>query len=311
MIRSIFKTLKIVASALSVICILMTPPAVAQRTVAQREGKVFINPQISPDGDFIAFGTDDGNELWVVRSDGYALRMISDKPGSGVFKQWSPDSKWLLYSERSGNTSASYNLWITEASTWNISKIRVPPQQTTQVHWYGSDQLLVRVLSENKIYNSGIRLKRGHKSKPFVYVEPKKIVIQYPDGTPFRVIKPVLGADYVNPQLSPDGNKIVFSTDRGELYIYDIRTLNLTDLGKGESARWSPNGLKIVYSMIEDNGFRILSSDLYVFSPNGRNKTRLTQTSLVLEMNPVFSPNSRTVIYDTESLGEIRALNTR
>lgn len=103
------------------------------------------------------------------------------------------------------------------------------------------------------------------------------------------------------PQLSPDGKKIIFQSNR--LRNWDIFTINTdgTDLHQLTTAslnevtpKWSPDGTRIVYCIDIDT----VNSDIYLMYADGSNKTRLT-TFPGDDSHPNWSPNGKRIIYNS------------
>lgn len=70
-------------------------------------------PDVSPDGRWVAFASDrngEGFEIWVVGLDGRGLRQVTGGNGSKTWPAWSPDGETILYTRaHEGRTE----LWIT------------------------------------------------------------------------------------------------------------------------------------------------------------------------------------------------------
>jgi dipeptidyl aminopeptidase/acylaminoacyl peptidase len=77
---------------------------------------------------------------------------------------------------------------------------------------------------------------------------------------------------------SPDGTKIAYSADSGDIYVvsaYGTNRTRLTNLGTDSHAAWSPDGTKIAFNrMLTANNRKI-----FVMNANGSNQTQITNTS--------------------------------
>ena len=284
--------------------------AVAQKILIKEDDTAFIAPDVSPNGKYIALTSKGYTGLWIVRSDGYDLKRVSDLRGSGYIKRWSPDSKWLLFRETTReNNQVKQHMKVVEVYTKNVSRINSPVKKFEDVRWYADDKLYL--LSEGKaLYiRSGIIVKRNSKKNlPAVYTDSNKMYLERADRDTADSIDPILGANYLDPVLSPDGSKIAFQVVAGNLQVYELDNFQLHDLGRGERQRWSPDSDRIIYQITTDDGERVTSSDIYLIDYDGTDKKQITNTRYVHEMRPSFFPDGKRIIYDTDLLGEIRTM---
>jgi Tol biopolymer transport system component len=79
----------------------------------------------------------------------------------------------------------------------------------------------------------------------------------------------------------------------------------ITDLGVGLNARWSPDSQYLVYMINTDDGYRYLSSDIYISSADGKEKYQITNTDNWLEMNPDWSSDGKHIVFNTYEEGVI------
>ena len=118
-------------------------------------------------------------------------------------------------------------------------------------------------------------------------------------------LNPFVGERYINLEVSPDGTKLVFEVVGGHFYIMNTDGSGLKDLGIGYRPQWSPNSQYLVYMVTEDDGHRYSKSDLYIIKTDGTEKTRLTRTENIIEMNPTWSPDGDKIAYDVLGEGAI------
>ncbi len=118
------------------------------------------------------------------------------------------------------------------------------------------------------------------------------------------------GSMNVEPDISPDGTKIAFSSDRsGNPMIYTMGAngegvKRLTFAGKyNASPAWSPDGKKIAFAGFNEGNF-----DIYIVNADGSNLKRLTQAKKTNGKNsnnesPTFSPDGSLIMFTSDRSG--------
>jgi Tol biopolymer transport system component len=111
-----------------------------------------------------------------------------------------------------------------------------------------------------------------------------------------------------HPDWSPDGKKIVFSSNRDnaafEIYVMNAdgseqTRLTFDDLNSYESA-WSPDGQHIAFTVTLDNSN---GSEIYIMSANGSGLNRLTFYGSVAN-HAAWSPDSNQIAFSVSQGGE-------
>jgi Tol biopolymer transport system component len=105
--------------------------------------------------------------------------------------------------------------------------------------------------------------------------------------------------------ISPDGEKIAFNSDRsgrGEIWVSDSKGENLTRVTNGTDPHWSPDGRRIAFKRIEEDGTRAV----YIVRPNGTELRRITEGEF-----PSWSENGEWIYFrnykKANSLWKIKA----
>src|SRR5262249_3920752 len=107
-----------------------------------------------------------------------------------------------------------------------------------------------------------------------------------------------------NPQFSPDGNKVAFSSTRSgnsEIWIANrdcSNSFQLTNSRDSGSPRWSPDGKLIVFDTQTPDGLR----DIYVIGASGGQPTPIVRDAADDKV-PSFSRDGRSVYFTSTRAG--------
>ena len=119
-------------------------------------------------------------------------------------------------------------------------------------------------------------------------------------------------ADDSFPVFSPDGDKILFQSNRdGNYNLYTINPdgsdlTQLTDSAQADTyATWSPDGSQIAFQTKRDG-----NKEIYVMNADGSDQTRLTHNE-VDDQFPAWSPNGDHILYteDVDNVFQLFIMN--
>jgi len=106
-------------------------------------------------------------------------------------------------------------------------------------------------------------------------------------------------ADEISPSWSPDGTKIVYCARMPhgdwEMWIADLKTQTLTNLGPGMNPRWHPAKNLILFQRPYYNG--TLSYNIYTIDTEGKNLTLIVRGDTWVPTNPSWSPDGTRIAF--------------
>jgi Tol biopolymer transport system component len=252
------------------------------------------HPQFSPTGGLIYFTNINGDGIWEYSPRTKSVRQITADAKSGLSYDISADGKSMIYRrtlyDKSGRNRNQ------DVVLMNLAK------RTSNVVASGSDLPAPSFSDNTPVYSAktritGLPTTATVTNVSILGIEDTKIAVNL-NGTK-TLLDPLGNGSYVWPVLSPDKQQIVaYEMDRGA-FVCNLRGTVVSRLGRRDAPSWSRSGKWIVYMDDKDDGHRLLSSDLFAVSPDGRNVTQLTSTASLLEMYPHCSPTENKIVCST------------
>jgi Tol biopolymer transport system component len=263
-------------------------------TAPPEEHQADVIPAFSPDGRSVAFarlGATTKHSVYVVPVAGGEPRRVSlgdvstmREPGRLT---WTPDGASIVTSWAPSEPANSASLWRVPAEGGVPEKVAV-----------GGDNA-----GQASISRRGNRLAFVQTN---INTDTWEIAVSGspPKGhSPRRVISTSRGDD--GPQLSPDGSKVAFESDRSgsrEIWICDregANALQLTHFGvQAGTPRWSPDGRRIAF----DSTAAATLGDIYVLEVSGGLPRRLTPEASG-DAVPSWSGDGRWIYYGSNRKG--------
>lgn len=282
----------------------------AARKIIGGEGKYFMNPRWSPDGTKLAFTEMRYHGLWVMNSDGSGLRQVSDEDAAGFAFEWSSDSQMLLSrvakfeNNRRYNAVKVFNLATNETKQLTDYRTFMPglphwSASDDKVYMFNRDQL--EVFDTGKAAPNAAAMKA---SAPIHFLKDGNLALGNLADMQYKTFAPLAEQQYLNLVLAPDRSKVAFEVKGGNLHVMNVDGSGLIDLGPGHRPQWSPTSDYLVYMISGDDGHQFLAADIYTIKADGSEKTNVTNTAEVLEMNPSWGAGNR-IAFDVMDEGEI------
>jgi Tol biopolymer transport system component len=246
----------------------------------------FAAPAWSPDGSALAFISEQGTFRYSLADK--SLRELS-RTRAGYKFFWTGDGAALAY--RAHTPGEPLRIETLDVATGRLKILAEAvdlglPQET------GDGALQFRDGREMRLLNAqtGAQLAPQTATRPYVY--------QLRDDIYLNTRKLTKGdGQYFLPQLSPDGQKVIYQELARGLYLTDLTSGVTVNLGPGTDPAWSPDSKFVVFSVTADDGHNITAAELYLADLAGR-KRQLTHTPGLPEMNPAWSPDGKFLAFD-------------
>ena len=212
-------------------------------------------PDWSPDGKWIAFVR--GAQIYKIMVNGDSLTQLTFE-GRNFFPDWSPDGSKIAWDTNANDPKGANVIWIMNTDGSNKKDIsQHGVGEWREPDWSPDGQRIAHVRYPGGVFSSEIFLMDSTGDNP--------LRLTY-NSVP----------DYY-PAISPDGNKIVFSSNN-ELWIMNTdgsNSIQLTIEGGTEPA-WSPDGTKIVYHRYRYREYSSTNGTLWLMNADGTNQQPLT-----------------------------------
>jgi Tol biopolymer transport system component len=248
-------------------------------------------PSWSPDDKEIAFSSsgERNDSVWAVNLETGAERKVTTPP-TGVVSapSWSPSGK-IVYHDLSAGSSRFEVDGKPLTGDENVFAFRASWASPTEFYYVSDGKIRHRSLDGGEAktveFKATMQVTRAtgsyvRRKRDFDSTTPRKVLgivrpVISPDGT--KIAFAAVGDIYVmpiggkpenitkdryldtDPNWSPDGNQLVYSSDRGrdhlQLWIHDMRTGTDRELTKLETqpqgSSWSPDGKRIAFFDVE------------------------------------------------------------
>lgn len=121
-------------------------------------------------------------------------------------------------------------------------------------------------------------------------------------------VSPALEEAFYNPQWSPDGKSILFSSVGGTLWVYFLETGSSHPLTEGQSAVWKDSST-ILFHRIEVQEGKAVNADLYACDIHKGTIENLTDTPDRFEMDPFWDKSKQRILFHTRKDASIVTLS--
>jgi TolB protein len=239
---------------------------------------------------------------------GAFIEKISNPDVAPRFEDWKVINAQALVTGRvtqegDGRLRAEFRLWDTFAGQqMDGQQFYANPDNWRRIAHIIADAIYERLTGEKGYFDTRIVFvsESGPKNKRI-----KKLAIMDQDGANVRTLTG--GKDLVlTPRFSPNKQEVTymsFDGDKPAIYLLQLETGQREKVGDFPgitiAPRFSPDGQKVVMSLLQDNG----SANLYTMDLRSRSVTRLTN-SAAIDTSASYSPDGSQIVFESDRGGK-------
>ena len=291
---------------------LISAQSSSQLLIEGSQQEAVMNAVYSPDGTNIAYTKSGYQGIWVYNLKTQMKKQITDEAAAGFGFKWSSDSKSILtrvakYEDlKRFNAVKVFNIETGESKQLTDYKTMMPylPQWAD-----GDTKIFLPEKTQDEIFTTDKSKNNLNQNSIVVFEKNNKLIVKNFADNSEEIFEPIKDAQYINISTSPDDTKMVFEVMGGNMFVINTDGSNLIDLGKGNRPRWSFDNSKIIYMIAQDDGHDFTASDIYTINSDGTGKKNLSNTADLIEMNPCFAPDGKSIAFDVVNDGSIYLMN--
>ncbi len=265
--------------------------------------------KISPTGQLISFTGKSFNKLFISDADGSNIRELCSHDGAGWGHQWSPNGRFIaVRANHAEGRTKQVSLEVLDVVTGAETAVTglLPSRNRLSLpQWNGLNVMTFTTragLETRKVElrDSSATVLPLSKQEAF-FSRWSTDVLEISTGTRISRVRPFRQSrQVINSSWSANGSfSAVEFGGRPSLYVFsgDGKNQLLID-AKGESPGWFKNEF-VVYMVIEDDGYRILSGNIWISDVTGKEKKNLTEGFGEIGLYPSVA-NDGTIVFTTE-----------
>ena len=249
---------------------------------------------------------DRNDEIYVMDDDGKNQRNLTNHPSDDYAPSWSPDGTRIVFmSDRDGHVPKgdvlpTFEIYVMDADGGNQQNLTNDPSHDMYPAWSPDGKRIAFTSYRD-----------GHVHAIHGRPTAEIYVMDADGGNPQHLTNDLNDDRY--PSWSPDGKRIVFSSERdghfigefeitsSEIYLMDADGGNqqkLTENRKNDfSPSWSPDGKRIAFSSDRKGDF--VNSEIYVMDADGGNQQKLTENR-DWDYAPSWSPDGKRIAFSSD-----------
>ena len=252
------------------------------------KGKVYFSINVSLDGSSAAITNSNYSQLHITNNE-YFKNV--DLENINAFQcKWSPNGEKLMVMRSSYDNRRRLNSLIVVNKYGNLLDIIIDfsSQRILPIGWTGNSTL--HFLLDDQLKTKNINQSKNEWDLPLIFAIKNKLYEKVSDEGVQLLHE---AQDMIlNLSYSSDATLIVFEVYGDETVVIQNEKFIKTDIRNGNAPMVSPDGEKIVFMIIEDDGYQIQSGSISYWDSKTGKIYPIIEDPKIIAMNPAWANNN-------------------
>ena len=244
----------------------------------------YFSVHASPDRSTLALTNSNYTSLDII---GIKRPVIVDIPNINSFQcKWSPDSEKLLLMRSNYERKRRENglIVINKMGAIDYTIIELTDQNIYPIGWTGDNT--IHYLLDNELRTQNIKGFKNEWDMPLIYSVKNKLYKKTSDSDTrllYEANDMILDISY-----SSNAELIAFEVYGDKSMIIKNSDTIIDDIEDGNAPQISPDGNMVIFMVLEDDGYQIISGDIYLWDSRTGNIDPVANDPEQIEMNPIW-----------------------
>ena len=244
----------------------------------------YFSVHASPDRSTLALTNSNYTSLDII---GIKGPVIVDIPNINSFQcKWSPDSEKLLLMRSNYERKRRENglIVINQMAAIDHTIIGLTDQNIYPIGWTGDNT--IHYLLDNELRTQNIKGSKNEWDMPLIYSVKNKLYKKTSDSDTrllYEANDMILDISY-----SSNAELIAFEVYGDKSMIIKNSDTIIDDIEDGNAPQISPDGNMVIFMVLEDDGYQITSGDIYLWDSRTGNIDPVANDPEQIEMNPIW-----------------------
>ncbi len=254
-------------------------------------------PKFSSDDSQIIFTSVNYKGLYTYNINSKQTKIISEENGVG-YRPLIVDNKIIFRSSKFIEGRKFHSVFSADINSNQIQTIESDKRRIAIPNQIIGNAL--KLIEDSSVNEKNIfvnQLSKANQSSQAIYSENNHLYLSQNKNV--IDISPLGKGVYVWESFSHDGKKIIFSYGNKGTFICDLNGNILQNIKDARYAKFSPDDKYVLFMRDRDDGYKYISSDLFVYSLAEQKEFQLTNTPDKIEMYPEWSHDQKNIVYNT------------